>query len=226
MLNTIFSESFFRKTGILTVLSVFFVIFLGGLVRTTGSGMGCPDWPKCFGQWVPPTEESQLPADYKEIFKKPGHEVADFNVVKTYTEYINRLFGALTGILMLITLISSFQFRKKSLHITIFTFIAFILTGFQGWIGAKVVDTNLAGWMVTIHMLLALVIIAVMMIPVYLKPSTTASGDIRGEHSALKLIISSAILIKIKEILTLIGLLHSSYPCPMADQTQCSPLLI
>ncbi len=142
---------------------------MGGLVRVTGAGMGCPDWPKCFGKWVPPTDISQLPADYKEIYKKPGHVVADFNVVHTYTEYINRLSGAILGIVMMFTAVSSLQFiRKKRGWITVLSVLALLLTGFQGWIGAKVVDNNLAAWIVTIHMMIALVIVVIMMLPVWM----------------------------------------------------------
>ena len=156
------SERRFRRFGILTIASVFFLIFVGGLVRSTGSGMGCPDWPKCFGQWVPPSDISQLPPDYKEQFKTATHEVADFDVYKTWTEYINRLIGVTTGLFILLTVFFAVPYLKKDKTVFWLSFLAFILVGFQGWIGAKVVDTNLAHWMVTIHMIIALVIVGLL----------------------------------------------------------------
>jgi cytochrome c oxidase assembly protein subunit 15 len=152
----------FRRFGILTIASVFFLIFVGGLVRSTGSGMGCPDWPKCFGKWVPPTDVSELPANYKEIFRTPVHEVADFDTYKTWTEYINRLIGVLTGFFVFLTVVFAFPYLKVKPVIFWLSFLALILTAFQGWIGAKVVATNLAHWMVTIHMMIALVIVGLL----------------------------------------------------------------
>jgi cytochrome c oxidase assembly protein subunit 15 len=109
----------FTRISQLTLIFVFLVIIAGAVVRASGSGMGCPDWPKCFGKWIPPTDVSELPADYKERYAGEHHAVAEFNAANTWTEYINRLCGAVLGILIFIQFIMSFRFRKIDKNIVV-----------------------------------------------------------------------------------------------------------
>lgn len=152
----------YRKFGIATILTVYLLILVGGIVRSTGSGMGCPDWPKCFGKYVPPTHISELPPDYKTIFAVQGREIADFNAIHTWIEYINRLLGILTGFFILITAVLSVSFWKKDKIITFLSIFALIAVIFQGWLGAKVVSTDLHEVIITLHMVLALVIVGLL----------------------------------------------------------------
>jgi heme a synthase len=153
----------FRRLTLVTVAVLYLLIVAGGIVRSTGAGMGCPDWPTCFGSWVPPTEVSQLPLNYKEIYGAKLKGEVEFNVVKTWIEYVNRLLGVFTGLLIFASLIASVSFLRIDKPIFYLSLAAFLLVGFQGWLGAKVVSSELLPVMVTLHMLLAIVIVFILL---------------------------------------------------------------
>lgn len=184
-----FSPSYL-KLAWASLIFIFLVIIAGSVVRSTGSGMGCPDWPTCFGQVIPPTSESQLPENYKEQYQDYRQKKVlkfaklltsiglvktseallqdetlmieqDFNPQKTWVEYGNRLVGFIAGNLVLILFIwTAIRYRKK--HALLYlTFLNLVLMGFEGWFGSIVVATNLLPWTITLHMLLALIIVGI-----------------------------------------------------------------
>lgn len=139
----------YQKTALATILATIFLIFVGGLVRAAGAGLGCPDWPKCFGSWIPPTNVVDLPS---------GFDTSQFNVYKTWTEYINRLIGVVIGLLITATFLLSFRYREKKPVVFYSSAAAFAMVLFQGWLGGQVVKSGLNEGLITIHMLLAMAI--------------------------------------------------------------------
>ncbi len=144
----------YQKTAITTVIATLFLILVGGLVRATGAGLGCPDWPKCFGVWIPPTNVADLPE---------GFTPDQFNVWKTWTEYVNRLIGVVIGLLIIATFVLSFRYRKTKPSIFWASFAALILVLFQGWLGGEVVKSGLYEGLITLHMVLAMVIVSTLL---------------------------------------------------------------
>jgi len=153
----------FRKLGLVTIVSIYLLVLAGGIVRSTGSGMGCPDWPKCFGMWVPPTEVSQLPPNYQEIYAEKLHGEVEFNSVKTWIEYVNRLVGAFTGIVVFGVFVASFSYRKRDKKLIFLSFLSVILIGANAALGKFVVDSFLKPGVVTAHMLLAILVVFVLL---------------------------------------------------------------
>ncbi|GAA4098340.1 COX15/CtaA family protein [Mucilaginibacter panaciglaebae] len=221
------SKNRFRKTNLLSVAILFLLILAGGVVRSTGSGMGCPDWPKCFGCLVPPTSVSDLPANYKEQYvegrMKKNQRFAktldvfgytdlarrlrqdksilipeEFNAAKTWTEYVNRLLGATSGILLLLTAIYSFSYRDVSKLIPFLSVFNLVLIFFQAWLGSIVVSTNLVSWIVTVHMLLALAILAIA-ITTYHLAKVNGRPNLRV-NTITRIITISALIISIFQI--------------------------
>lgn len=173
------------------LILVYLVIVAGGAVRMTGSGMGCPDWPKCFGYYIPPTNEKELLWEANHQFNKgqviikdeklwvakstftsnenynpdnwelyTKHDYAIFNVYHTWTEYINRLCGALAGIACLVMAVTSFTYWKQKKAITLLSWLVVFSMGFQAWLGATVVYSVLNPLKITTHMVVALIIVA------------------------------------------------------------------
>ncbi len=148
----------YQKVAITTVLAVMFLIFVGGLVRAAGAGLGCPDWPKCFGMWIPPTSAAELP---------PSFDPSQFNAYKTWMEYINRLVGAVIGLLIAATFMLSFRYRSDRPSVFYSSAAAFVMVIVQGWLGGRVVQTGLNEWLITIHMVLAMAIMTVLLYAVF-----------------------------------------------------------
>ena len=172
----------------ISLFLLYILILAGGVVRCTGSGMGCPDWPKCFGMYIPPTSVDQLPENYEKIFVegrikknerlssvlsffglnklsekiKSDPEIKkgeSFNVFKTWTEYINRLIGALVGLSLLFVFLCSIFLKPLNRKLILLSFLSLVLVFFQAWVGSIVVSTNLLSGLITFHVIVALLII-------------------------------------------------------------------
>jgi heme a synthase len=196
------ATSRFHKLSLLTLVAVFVLILVGGIVRSTGSGMGCPDWPKCFGQWVPPSSVDELPGDYRvqyasyrdkknqkfiRFIRNIGlDETAnqlqfdpailveeEFNVVKTRVEYVNRVVGVVIGLLITLLFIRSFRFFREQPLIFWAALVAWLAVVITGWFGSIVVSTNLTPWTVSVHLAFAFLIVGML---VYTSAKTTNWG--------------------------------------------------
>jgi cytochrome c oxidase assembly protein subunit 15 len=143
-----------QRLALWTTAATYLLILVGGLVRASGAGLGCPDWPRCFGSWIPPASAADLP---------PQFDVSQFNPALMWTEYLNRLLGVTVGFLILATTISAWRQHRHQPRIVWTITAALLLTGFQGWLGGRVVAHELAAWIVTVHMIVALVIVQMLL---------------------------------------------------------------
>jgi cytochrome c oxidase assembly protein subunit 15 len=189
----VLTDQNYRRSLRVSIAVIYLIIIAGAVVRMTGAGMGCPDWPKCFGYLVPPTERAELDFSPQTPYKQgmviivneelrvakddffseeaydetnwepyTKHDYAVFNVYHTWTEYINRLIGALGGLAILITCFFSLKYIKSRPKITILSIVSLMAMLIQAVIGKIVVDTNLSPALITIHMIVALLIVGVL----------------------------------------------------------------
>lgn len=182
----------FQKTALFALFVTFLLIFIGGLVRATGAGLGCPDWPRCFGLWIPPLSAAELP---------PGYDPDAFNVFKTWMEYVNRLAGVVVGFSILLMFFTSFRYLTVRPSVFLGSAGALLLVLFQGWLGGQVVISGLEGWMISAHMVVAVIILNLILWTFFRsvreKVRLTLGRKIRGK---LILIVTLLLVVTIVQI--------------------------
>ncbi|ANI89941.1 hypothetical protein A9P82_11965 [Arachidicoccus ginsenosidimutans] len=141
--------------------AIFTVILAGSIVRTTHSGMGCPDWPHCFGRLIPPLNAGQLPKDYEKYLRKQDIDHT-FNAFHTWIEYINRLCSVVLGCMLIVLIVWAAIKYYKSKKTVFYSSLALVfLVVFEAWVGKVVVNTNLGVMQITAHMFPAILMAAI-----------------------------------------------------------------
>jgi cytochrome c oxidase assembly protein subunit 15 len=83
-------QKYFLKSAKIALVLVYLVIFAGAFVRLTGSGMGCPDWPKCFGYYIPPTEQKELLFTPAKEYDKGQVIIKDESLLVAKNDFISK----------------------------------------------------------------------------------------------------------------------------------------
>ena len=128
--------AFFRRLALVTALFAYLQIALGGVVRVTGSGLGCPDWPLCHGRPYPPAD------------------------IHSIIEYSHRAVGTVTGVLIIATVVLAWVvFRSRRPAVAWLGSASLIGVLAEGALGGVVVANDLAPWLVLVHLGLAMMIL-------------------------------------------------------------------
>lgn len=183
----------FQKTAVITIVVTFLLIFIGGLVRASGAGLGCPDWPKCFGLWIPPLDAADLPS---------GYDPDQFNVFKTWMEYVNRLVGVIVGFLILLTFVFSTTYIRSRPRVFLGATVSLVLVLFQGWLGGQVVQSGLQSWLITLHMVTAVLILNMLILTLYLSVKERFDFTLEsGIKRPLVAVLSVLLLVTVAQII-------------------------
>lgn len=130
------SAGFFRRLAFTTAFFAYLQIALGGVVRVTGSGLGCPDWPLCHGRPYPPAD------------------------IHSIIEYSHRTVGSVTELLITVTVILAWVVWRTRRPVVAWLATASLVAGLgEALLGGVVVANELAPWLVLVHLGLAMLIL-------------------------------------------------------------------
>ena len=163
----------FQKLASAALVSVLILLFVGSIVRVTGAGLGCPDWPKCWGCIIPPWKVEQVDLskiDFEKFEAKakrlgrdpetvtPEHILENFNPRHVYTEFVNRLFALPVALTSLAMMVAAFGQPRQRRIVWWTSLISVILVGANAVLGAMVVYSGLKPGVLTLHMALAMLL--------------------------------------------------------------------
>jgi heme A synthase len=126
----------FQKLAFASVIATWVMVVIGVIVRSTGSGMGCPDWPLCHGQVIPPLGDTAA-----------------------WLESIHRWWGVVIGFLVLGLVISAIRTQRATRSIVVGSVVAFLIVGFQAYLGKVTVDMNNSAETVLAHLATAMILL-------------------------------------------------------------------
>ena len=132
----------FQALTVAVLVTAIGQVTLGGVVRVTESGLGCPDWPLCHGRIIPPAETHIL------------------------IEYAHRLSAALLGVLIVAMAAAAWLFYRHSYWVLVSSLSALALVIGAALLGGLSVITELAGWIVLLHLGIAETLVACMAVVV------------------------------------------------------------
>jgi heme A synthase len=156
------SVVWFRRLAVVTAAFAYLQIALGGVVRVSGSGLGCPDWPLCHGRPYPP---------------------ANLNSI---IEYSHRAVGSVTELLITVTAILAWVVWRNRRPLVAWLATAALIAGLgEALLGARVVANELASWLVFFHLGLAMIILGfIVATAVMAMPPSPGLGDQRFRRLA------------------------------------------
>ena len=165
----------YQRLAAVTVGATLVLIAIGAIVRTTGSGLGCPDWPLCHGQLIPPAERTAI------------------------IEYTHRTAAAIVGLLIVATAAVTLRLHRRDRALRNLAIASLPLLALQAWLGKVTVERELPAEIVTLHLsgaLLLLAVLALIAAFAFLGPERRRLEDPR-RAMYLRVSISTAVLVAV-----------------------------
>ena len=129
----------FQKLAAATVMTAILLVTIGVIVRVTGSGLGCPDWPLCHGQVIPP-----------------------LNDPKAWIEWVHRTVAVIIGFEVIGLALLGFRDLRGRRTLVAASVVAVLLVGFQAWLGKETVRLGNSGESVTAHLASAMALVGLL----------------------------------------------------------------